>query len=340
MFSKLRHINIILISGCLLASCTSDAPDIPKDPQGSEIHFTTIGGTRAAIASDLRTEGSKFALFGDMKLVSDNSSDIVLHELFNNTDVTFKGDKWSYDNLQYWFPGFEYSFVAIYPAGASGMSDTEYLNSKLSFRYNLPDNYQAISDLMVATHRRLFDGLSESASPVHLNFVHIMSGIDFKVKNDNAADILRVTKIELKGIDRRGSFSIIPASLLTSGDRTVDYTSSWTDISNRGDLNAGLKVDIAENEVGSLFPETDALLVVPQPDNKGVIMVISYELWDDGKKFEEHTLTATTPIGGWKAGKTYTYSMVVSEITKEIELTVKVKDWHPEQNKGITVPAS
>lgn len=75
--------------------------------------------------------------------------------------------------------------------------------------------------------------------------------------------------------------------------------------------------------------------MVPQPDNHGVIMTISYTCIDEGNDDEEHILTASAPIGGWQPGKVYTYSLTVTEITKEIYLTVSVKNW---QNATPSVP--
>lgn len=330
----------------LLASCSSDAPE--RGAADAVMQFDIVG-SRATAWSDIAFDGSKFAVYGNMRF-KDNGPE-ASRILFDNTVVTYnKGEgkiegEWRYANPQYWFPLFEYAFVALYPAGAAGMADTEYSNSdsRLSFTYNLPVNYADGSDLMVAAHRRMYEDRSSSSGFIQLGFTHIMSRIDFRVKNDKAADFVRVTKIELQGIDRTGNYSITPATL-TGTNTTSDYSSSWSDISNRGDLTAEIEVDIPENEVSSLFPDADGLFMIPQPENKGVILAITYEIWDDGIKYEEHTLTATTPTGGWEQGKIYTYSITISEITKEIELSVIVKDWqdwNPDDPSGsITVPAS
>ncbi|MDE6402838.1 MAG: fimbrillin family protein, partial [Muribaculaceae bacterium] len=169
----------------------------------------------------------------------------------------------------------------------------------------------------------------------------IMSRINFKVTNSKAADIVRVTEIKLDGVNRAGSFAVIPAPLLSGSRQTDDCDFAWSGISNKADMTAGIRVDIPENESRELFPDGNALFMVPQPDNKDVMMEISYELWDDGKMFEEHTLRAQAPIGGWEQGKIYTYAITVSEITKEIYLTVSVKDWQaPKQPTPVTVPES
>lgn len=194
--------------------------------------------------------------------------------------------------------------------------------------------------MMAATHRRMYNGNTpSSALPVKFWFSHILSRVNFQVKNDGAADILKVTQIKLAGINRTGTFSIVPASLSPDSEQTDDSNSSWSGISNKGTLTANNLADIPENETGSLFPDDNALFMMPQPDNKAVIMELTYELWDNGEKGDEYTLTAETPIGGWEQGKIYTYSIVIKEITKKIYLgPVSVKDWISGSDNDVDVP--
>lgn len=338
---NMRHktvcINILFLIGCLLcvASCSSDSPGEQETGKDVELQFDVVGESRADALADISFNGSQFAVYGDMKFM-----DNVPITVFDHTAVTYNDGKWKYKDTQYWFPKHEHSFVAIYPAEASGISNADYLNSRLSFTYTLPDDYKSASDLMFATHRRMYDESSSLSTSVQLTFAHMMSRIDFKVKNDKAADFVRVTKIKLKGIDRTGNFTILPAPLSSGSNQTNDYTSSWGNIKNRGTLTANIKVDINEDKEEALFPDNNALFMVPQPDNKGVIFEITYELWDDGKQFAEYTFDAAAPIGGWVAGKYYTYSFTVSEITKEIVLTVSVKNWQSPKPTGIVVPIS
>ncbi len=339
MYLKLRYI-IILIALCgLMTSCTSDTTAEPDAGAAVEVTFVTADPSRAVALSGINTEGSSFAIYGDNKFMN---SDHFMN-VFCGDPVTYRSGKWTYNGTQYWFPKYEYSFVAVYPAEAKGMSEAEYAASRLSFAYTLPETYSEASDLMVATHRRLCqydENSTSSPQPVNLQFQHIMSRINFKVTNDKAADTVRVTEIKLDGLNRTGSFTIIPAPLLAGSRQTDDYDFAWSDISNKADLTADIRVDIPENESRELFPNGNALFMVPQPDNNSVMMHITYTLIDAGANDEQLTLHAQTPIGGWEPGKIYTYGLSVSEITKEICLTVSVKPWHPEKNTDITVPES
>lgn len=321
-----------------MASCSSHVPTGNDLDTGSEMTFVVSELSRASVTTDLKYDGAKFAIYGDMKL-NDNPRTVI----FDNTLIRYSSGNWVYDEIQYWFPKHEHSFVAMHPVIddiVEGISDMRYSDSRLSFSYALPGNYKSATDLIVATHRRLADAdHTVKASPIALNFHHIMSRINFRVTNDAAADIVKVTEIKLDGVNKMGSFSIIPAPLL-SGKQTDDYDFAWTDLLNKGNLSMNIDVDVPENEARPLFPDTDALLMIPQPDNQDVIMHITYTLYDADAQPQELTLTAETPIGGWISGKEYTYNLVISEITKELDITVSVKDWQTPKPTGITVPES
>lgn len=333
MSLKLRYI-ILFVAACgLLSSCGPSGEDVA---QGSEMTFVVSDLSRASVTTNINYTDSKFAVYGDMTF-KDNSP----IKVFDGDIVTYRGGKWEYNNAQYWFPQHEHSFIAMHPVEAKGMSAPEYSRSWLSYNYTLPTDFTEAKDLMVATHRRMAEANpAAKATPVALKFFHVMSRVNFLLTNAGAADIVRVNEIKLEGVNRTGTFAIIPSPLL-SGSQTDDFDFTWSGISDIGNVTASIRVDVPENEALSLFPDDNALFMIPQPDNNGVIMHINYTLIDAGANDEQLTLTAQAPIGGWEAGKIYTYSLSVSEITKEMYLTVSVKDWQaPKQPTTITVPES
>lgn len=146
-------------------------------------------------------------------------------------------------------------------------------------------------------------------------------------------------KIELEGINRTASVAIAPAPLSSGGDRTDDCNLSWTGISDKGTVTAAIDVDIPDQEERPLFPDDNALFMIPQPDNKDVITRITYELYDNGKKdAEDYTLIAQTPIGGWQPGKMYTYSLTVTSLQKPVKMSVSISEWRFGADNDVTVP--
>lgn len=337
MRTTFLHIILLIGAAWLLSSCSANDPADGGLDARSEMAFAVSDLSRASVTTSDNFTASQFAIYGDMK--SDNN---VLTTIFNNVNVKYDKDKglWVPVETQFWWPRYEYSFIALHPASA-GISDAQYANSRLSFSYSLPDDYKAAKDLMVSTHRRKYENNTSSASTlVTLSFWHIMSRLNFEVKNDGAADKIKVTKVVLESINKTGAFTVTPASVSSDSKQTDDYTYSWTGFSNKGNLTADIDVDILENEASPLFPDGNALLVVPQPENYDVIMKITYTIYDEGADAEQVNLTAKVPIGGWEPGKVYTYSLSIEELSKEINLTVSVKPWQTPKGAGITVPES
>lgn len=266
------------------------------------------------------------------------SSPIVV---FDNTEVAYNGKDWTYNNAQYWFPQHEHSFVAITPVSAfDAGNDHQYSNSTLSLKYTLPDNFESAHDLLVATHRRMYkeNSISSFDLPVKLGFFHIMSRVNFLVTYDNPADKITVTKIELEGINKTSTFTITPAPLLSDSRQTDDYSSSWADFSNKGTLTANINVSVADEEVHPLFPDDNAMFVIPQPHNREVIMSITY-IYDDDTEYEEQVLTAQEPIGGWEPGKVYTYSLTIHGFDRLIDMgPISVKEWMLGSDNDVDVP--
>lgn len=335
-YNKIERIILPLVS-CLLLCVTSCTSDHDSETVFAELKFELKNVSRSSATNNTNFNSKSFMVFGDMKFMDSPSSGSTV--IFNGDEVKYNSSKnvWEYSNSQYWFPHHEHSFIAIHPADATGISNTTYSDNTLSFSYTLPDSFVDTPDLLAATHRRMYeDKESSPATPVGLKFFHIMSRVNFLLKCNGAADKITVTKIELEGINKTGTFTITPASLLPDSRQTDDYSSSWTGISNKGTLTANIDVDVYANddETHPLFPDDKALFVIPQPDNKGVIMKITYR-----NDTESETLTAETKIGGWEPGKVYSYSLIVNIISKEIYMgPVSVKDWRFGPDNNVVVP--
>ncbi|MDE7153184.1 MAG: fimbrillin family protein [Muribaculaceae bacterium] len=345
IFSK-RSFYFVLpfLAVCVISSCASDS--LVNEEKGRvELSFATNGASRASVVTDINTKGARFAVCGDMIKGEPDSKRIVI---FNNTEVEYDGASWNYGETRYWFPGYEYSFVAIHPATLlSGEdADSQYSNSTLSFRYTIPEsdgghiNMDELADIIAAAHRRKYDNNDIlSVSPVKLNFIHTMSRINFLLKYEGQADKVTITKIELEGVDKTATFNLVPAPLSAGGSQTDDYSLSWDGISDRGTLIADINADVNNGETKSLCPDSYAIFMIPQPENNGITMKISYTI-DGDDDAEEQTLTAQTTIGGWEAGKIYSYSLALNIVNEDVNMSfdVNVTEWKEGASTDISVP--
>ncbi|MDE6276770.1 MAG: fimbrillin family protein [Muribaculaceae bacterium] len=339
MYIKLSHILLLINIVCLLWSCERDAIDEKFDEPGSEMQFVVSSDrTRGSVTSTLETEGSRFALYGDKKSLSDNQTRNDVYTIFNNTPVSYTGNSWKYDTPQYWFPNCEYSFVALHPASTG---NTTYGNSTLKLKYTIPDNFSDTRDIMASTHRRKnHAGSSSSTKQVRLNFFHILSKLNFRLNYAESFDKIDVS-LALEDVNRTGTFSITPASLSSDGLQTDDCEYSWGDLSDKGTVGIEITVidpnaDNMNNNGMPLFPENDALFMIPQPDNKDITLSITCTIYK-GENIEEYTSSAV--IEGWEPGKAYTYSFTLQPLIKDIYIdVVSVKDWLPGGDNNIEVP--
>lgn len=313
-----------------MSSCSSQDPAEEDLGTGKEVTFVVSEQSRASVTSNINYAGSKFAIYGDMQ-----HKDIPKTVTFDNTIVTYSDNKWVYTGTQYWFPRYEHSFIAQHPADAAGISDKEYSDSRLSFNYTLPDDYKAAGDLAVATHRRFVDPKVEAA-PIALTFCHIMSRVNIEFTNEGAADLVTVNEIKLEGVNKTGSFTIIPAPYSEESKQTDDYDYSWSGISNPGTITASnINIEVPKDETRILFPNDNALFMVPQPDNKDVTIKITYTLSNANDEDKEATLT-TQPVGGWEPGKRYKYIVSVKKHT--ITFEVIVEEWKDGTEDDLLVP--
>ena len=348
MNSKTVNLHFFSLAAvCIASSCASDRPD-NTEGAGLEVSFATSGVTRASVTTDINTEGSGFIVFGDMLRVSPESSDNTPTLTFFKTEVEYDGKSWHYDDIRYWLPNYEYSFVAIHPVSliTKNADNFQYGSSGLSCTYSIPvaeDNVlqsEKLDDLIAANHRRrVIEGSSTSILPVNLRFFHILTRINFLLKYEGSAEAIRVTEIELDGVNKSGTFTLTPAPISAGGTQTDDYTLVWSDHSEGGTIIAPVNAEVSSGQTQTLFPDDNALFMIPQPDNKDIIMKITY-ICDNGDKPETQTLTAQAPIGGWEAGKIYSYSLAVNieEQDKDMRISVDVKDWKEGESSEILVP--
>ncbi|MDE6321166.1 MAG: fimbrillin family protein, partial [Muribaculaceae bacterium] len=338
------YLALSAIAVCV-ASCTSDAPVIP-DGEGIELSFSTAVSSRATVTTDINTAGFSFAVYGDMTSAATESTDSKRTVIFNNTKVNYDGSKWSYDEPRYWLPQREYSFVAIHPASVIPVGSSAYSNSTLTFSYTIPTsdgniiNRDNLADIIAATHRRRYkDSGTTSASPINLTFFHTMSRINFTVNYEGQPDEIRITKIELEGVAKTATFSLTPAPLTAIGNPTDDYTLTWDGIADHGTLIAEINTDVQNGDTQPLLPDNDAMFMIPQPQNTDIILTISF-IADEGQGPEEQTLSAQTSIGGWDAGRAYTYSVGINLVKEQKDMTIDVivNDWSEGADTDVSVP--
>lgn len=332
MDAKLLYLNILTILAFLFASCSSEEPREGAG-KGAEVTFEVDNGSRAAVTSDINTLGSRFAVFGDRTHVESQSGPVAI---FNKTIVEYKNEGWCYEGTQYWFPGHEHSFVAIYPLSALDADDLLYADSRLSFSYQMPLSggnsvkQEDVSDIITATHRRLHkDG--DAVTPISFRFTHLLSLINlYPALDDNYMDegeYFLFHKLEFSGFKSKGKFSIVPAQR-QSNNQTSDYVVEVSDQKEEGALAVTFSepVKVSNDRVNKpLFDAKDAIIMIPQSfasDSEAKI-ILTYSI-NNNPEIKYITL----PLKGknLETGKSYNLKFTISRTGLLFE-SMDIKNW-------------
>lgn len=157
---------------------------------------------------------------------------------------------------------------------------------------------------------------SPGAAGVTLAFHHPFARISFQVTT--AHQELHINTITFKGIKQTGTFQH------NNPEGSPAVPPAWSGLSDPGNLVITVNSDIA---AGAVFTAAQLasfglpFLVIPQTYTATDQIEINLE-WPKGSAAQ--TVTFTNPIAQWERGKSYTYSLDLSDT---IRFGVTVEDW-------------
>lgn len=199
--------NLFLIGlaaiGMLFASCSNDETvEVAKNQNGIQFKSFVNNSTRA---TDLTTANlTDFQVWGIMK------KDNQIGKPFVGTQVNKAGGAWSYGTPVYWEKGYQYSFVAVAPAGAFEMetAPADYQDyGKVKF-----NNGRGDTDLLWATNNKglvTWDG-DVCPAAVDLTFNHMLSRVRFNFVNAmDDGSLLTVKDVQITNACTEGTVQLI-----------------------------------------------------------------------------------------------------------------------------------
>lgn len=308
---------------------------------------TPIGfGSWANSLTKARTPGSSTFAAGDefevygYKTRPDDIFNIFDGDVVSTTD----GTNWTYESLRFWDPrATSYTFFAVSPAGkvASTVNGDHWVaggfnSNSITFAGN--DNDILVADKKVVTSGDFYN-------PVALQFNHIASLVDFKVKKhaDLAQATVEITDFSISNIDNVGTFAVTTSY---TTDNHPDYT--WTATAHTGtydNTSGAIPVATLPTDIGTTGDFViDNLVVMPQTFRTDLgddpqTVDIGYLITDRAgnrtaytasinlKMFDnvDDTDNEDTLIGGWEGGKHYTFYITINANT--IVFTASITDW-------------
>lgn len=241
--------------------------------------------------------------------------------VFDGTRVKNTGSGWTYNNLQYWVPGMNYTFYAVYPFdyGECAADGTVTVTD-----FNCSATGSNAIDLMTAG---AVNRSGDTPANVVFNFAHELSKLRFRFESSGSG--VTVTDIKLYGISARGSLK-----------KPQNGSSSWTLENAVGSDNTPYSVneEVVLNTGNSYTAEPFGELLLPPHDALAEAKFsFSYYYGSNSTQIKSADIPLAAGTGGitsWEAGKSYNYTVEI-QANRDIKINVTVTDWD-ERDTSVT----
>lgn len=329
-------------------------------------------GTWAETLTKSRTSGTTNTSFANNEAFDVYGIKTVSTEnkvVFNGDNVTATVDgttvTWDYTPHRFWDPvATSYTFFAALPAGqlAAETSTNLYATTgrftSTDITFNDPTAFS--NDVLVG--KQVVNGTGAAApytysGPVNIQFNHVASCVDLKVKQDNALGdaVVKVTALSLLNISNKGHYAVsgyaadspyiptvawtsaeTPTTLGTAGEYTVSGTypvtvgGKTTYTSNAASGTTGTPVDLFTGYV--FMPQTLTA------DTQKIKISYTIQVGDEEPNVYTNVLidlaafqqtdtnnNSGTPITSWAPRNHYIYTLTIG--ANAITFTANVNDW-------------
>lgn len=230
----MKKILIFALAAAAMVSCSTDeVVDIKKESIGFDKLFVD-NSTRAIDGSFSSTNMPKsFQVYGITKGDETNAPEVPI---FNNVKVENTSEGWKYADqyTQYWIDGNTYNFAAV-------------VNGAISTDKKIAYTADGTTDLLYAKNNYgKYTKGSTSATTVPFTFKHLLSKVQFTVKNNMASQIkgnvytYKVTDVKINKAYLAGSYDITKfgtnvAGWTVSGDPGVVEFGNVSNATNTAD---------------------------------------------------------------------------------------------------------
>lgn len=246
-----KAIFMLAAAAITMASCSSDeTTDVAKS---SQISFT------AKVGKNSRGAETTTANLPGMWVTGYDITDANAPTVYF-ADQEFKKDANSQflpDTPWYWQAGKSYRFIGIHPAKADWKGTLDIAADQVAYQAQIPTAIADQKDLIIDA----VNGTDAQATTgVQMNFQHILSQLQFKVKSSNKSLTYHIAGIRIVNADSKGSFSFNTVTKQgTWQEQTegkVTYEMLFKD--NPIELNGTTLTS------GTLTPENNGAMIVPQ----------------------------------------------------------------------------
>lgn len=353
-------------AAALLGCAKEPIPATPSEQPGA-IAFGTIDTRAVDSASDI----DEFSVWACVSS-KDDAQSVQYEPLLENEKVYRQGDNWTYDNTEYWISNSMFYFFAAYPYNI-GFEQVRFdYGGKYytaCYREVFADGSTEPEDILVATHvTDTTDGAFDPKAVVNLTFSHLLTKINFKIRQNFDADPsfnYYVTKVTL-----RAPKTIIPGEQEPDDEGAIyskgvcmytpyskeDNKISWgyTDILNSQEeypkvvlsreysdprilRNIGV-----EDPTVTLSVWGDGLMLIPQDIVANSLEVVVDYIYDvsvdtDYTDGTPKQAKAIIPATKWESNKSICYNLAISNTTPLTFDKPTIEPWGSPQTGGTII---
>lgn len=302
-----KAIFMMAAAAITMASCSSDeTTDVAKS---SQISFTAKVGKNSRGAETTTANLAEMWVTGYDITQADAPTEYFADQLFSKTKDAGKSD-FIPTRPWYWQAGKSYKFIGIHPAKADWLGTLNIAAGEVTYSAEIPAAIADQKDLIIDAVKGQAD--TDAENGLQMKFQHILSQLQFKVKNTNEHLTYHIAGIRIVNAANKGSFTFNTearqGSWAEQTDGKVTYEMLFKD--------SPIELTTTGNTEAFLTPENSGAMIVPQkltpwngnvvsiaaPYDKGayIALLINVKYTADGK-YMYPAKAATDKDYGWVA---------------------------------------
>lgn len=318
----MKKIIFAIAAVALMSSCSKQEITNVGSEENVAIGFNTyLNRITRAVDADLVTLKDGFKVYGYYRT---GTAAVFSPNYFNGSVVSYVDSAWTYNDTKYWPTEGYVDFVAL--ANNTGTFVADATDGAL-VTYSGSSNPATQKDLLVATAPNTSKA-DNALSGVSLQFKHILSRIDVKVKNTTGDASLKlvVKSIKFTSIKPNGSFKVSNSAWTASGTAATNAIGLiGGQIEQTGDATAYADANSAAG----------ALMIVPQAKTSIEVEYEYYQKTTDGLSYirvanftgaNKKTITLSE---NWNSDTKYTYELAFGNLSDMTAITfsASVSEW-------------
>lgn len=301
-----KAIFMMAAAAITMASCSSDeTTDVAKS---SQISFTAKVGKNSRGAETTTQNLEDMWVTGYDITKADAPIEYFADEKFSKTKDA-QNPQFIPTRPWYWQAGKSYKFIGIHPAKADWKGTLNIEAGQVTYTAQIPTAIADQKDLIIDAVKGKAD--ADANSGVKMNFQHILSQLQFKVKNSNPNLTYHIAGIRIVNADSKGSFSFNTETRQGTWQEQTEGKVTYEML-----FDSPIELVTTGTTEAFLTPENTGAMIVPQkltpwngnvvstaaPYDKGayIALLINVKYTSDGKYMYPHA-ASTDKDYGWVA---------------------------------------